>query len=421
MSASTDTVWGRPRWHMTLGVVFTAQLFTSVGFSVVFPFLPLYVKDLGSVTGMGVELMAGLVIGIQGFTMMLVSPLWGAAADRYGRKLMVLRAMFGGTVILALMGVVQNAEQLILLRAVQGTVTGTVAANNALVAGAVPRERIGFSMGMLQVSLWGGVAIGPLLGGVLADAFGFGAPFFVTASALFLSGVLVYFGVEENFTRQDTQADEPRPSMMQQWSHVLNAEGVRLVYGMRFLSDVGRWMIVPIAPLFVVSLLPPDAPNQSVLAGSLIAMSSATATFSGVYLGRLGDRIGHRIILIGAAGAAFAFYIPQVFVMEVWQLLLMQALAGLAIGGLMSAPSALLASYTDTGEEGATYGIDNAITSGARAAAPLIGAGVAAVFGLRGTFAASAVLFLLIFAFSYLYMPQDRVAPQVRHARAAGD
>lgn len=432
---STHYVWifsmkhtflGRPKWQITLAVVCIAQLFTSAGFSLVFPFLPLYVEDLGSVTGLSVEWMAGLVISAQGITMMIASPLWGAAADRYGRKLMVMRAMFGGSVLMLLMGLVTNGEQLILLRAVQGFVTGTVAANNALVAAAVPRDRVGFSMGTLQVSLWGGIALGPLMGGVLADAFGYSMPFFITSIALLFSGTLIFFGIDEQFQpRPQTDTDPTaKPGLLGQWQHVMDADGVKFVYLLRFLSGVGRMMIVPIAPLFVVSLLPPNATNESLLTGAVIAVASFTATFSGVYLGRLGDKIGHRAILIGASAAAIVFYLPQALVANVWQLLALQALAGFATGGVLSAPSALLASYTQPGEEGATYGLDNSISSGARATAPLIGATIASIpmFGLRGTFTATALLFGIVVLIATLYLPDDNPQHVVHQpARAVGD
>lgn len=416
-----STFFGRPKWQIVLAVVFISQVLNAVGFSLVFPFLPLYVKDLGSTTGLSVELMAGLVISAQGFTMMIASPLWGAVADRYGRKLMVMRATFGGAVIMALMGVVTSGEQLIFLRAMQGLVTGTVAANNALVAAAAPRDKVGFAMGTLQVGLWGGVALGPLMGGYLADTFGFAMPFYITGVALLFSGVLIYFGVDEEFEEQKIKTNAPQMSFVEQMQHVMGANGVSLVYMMRFLSSVGRSMIIPIAPLFVVALLPPEA-SSSIFAGSVMAVSSATSTMSGVYLGRLGDRIGHKIVLIGAALGALAFYIPQVFVVNVWQLLLLQGLAGFAIGGLVSAPSALLARYTEPGEEGAVYGLDNSIVAGARAVAPLVGSMIALYFGLRGTFAATAVLFALVAITAYIYLPEEDAAQQPQRTLApAGD
>ncbi|MCK5054273.1 MAG: MFS transporter [Anaerolineales bacterium] len=96
-----------PRWQRTLIVLFFSQMATAVGFSSIFPFLPLYVKSLGSSTGMSVELLSGLVFSAQAFTMMLASPVWGRLADRYGRKLMIIRASFGGAIVLLMMAFAQ--------------------------------------------------------------------------------------------------------------------------------------------------------------------------------------------------------------------------------------------------------------------------------------------------------------------------
>ncbi|MEO1290680.1 MAG: MFS transporter, partial [Chloroflexota bacterium] len=128
-----------------------------------------------------------------------------------------------------------------------------------------------------------------------------------------------------------------------------------------------------------------------------------------VYLGRLGDRIGHRSILMWSAIVVVIFYIPQPFVTNVWQLLILQGLAGLAMGGIISAPSALLAQYTEQGEEGAVYGLDNSIVAGARAVAPLMGAGIAMFIGFRGTFAATAVLFGIVWLTTTLFLPKAKI------------
>lgn len=420
-----STIAGRPRWHYVLAVMFFAQISATIGFSMIFPFLPLYVNELGSTTGLSVEWMAGLVIAVQGFTMMLASPFWGAISDQYGRKLMVLRATFGGTILLALMGVVTSGEQLIILRAIQGIVTGTVSANAALVAAAVPRERVGFAMGMLQTGLWGGVALGPLIGGVFADTFGYSQSFFITAGLLFVSGVLVLFGVQEDFVPEPKQADQPPwyKGMALQFRHVMQAEGVRPVYVTRFLTGVGRSMILPFSALFVVFLLGEDSPNQNILSGAVIAVSSFTLIISSGFLGRLGDRIGHRNVLLACAAAATLLYIPQIFVTDIWQLLILQGLTGFAIGGIVSAPAALLARYTKPGEEGSVYGLDNSVVAGARAIAPLIGSTVIGFVGLRGVFGATALFFAGVVIIAYFLLPEDEVLLErkTQIATAAGD
>lgn len=396
-------------WKVTLGIVFTAQMFSAMGFSMIFPFLPLYIQSLDSSFGLSTEVLAGMVIASQGFTMMIASPFWGIVADRYGRKKMVLRAMLGGSVILAMMGFVQTAEQLVLIRAIQGVVTGTDSANNALVAAATPRERIGFAMGMLQVGQWGGIAVGPLIGGVLADAFGYRIPFLITATFLFTAGLVISFGIHEGFTAPKNPIKIRVGAILGEWKHIIQTSGVGLVYVMRFLSSLARTTLAPVAPLFVVSLIVDGGASTNTVAGLVLAVSSATSTFGAVYLGNLGDKISHRKVLLGSSIVAALLYFPQVFVADVWQLLIFQGLVGLAVGGLMAAPSALLARYTQVGEVGAVYGLDNSLVSGARAVAPLLGASVAIWFGMRGVFAVVGLVYVLIGLITWRFLPKDVV------------
>lgn len=405
------------RWQLTLGVILFSQFMTAVGFSMIVPFLPLYVRELGSVSGLNLELAAGLVVSATGFTMMFAAPIWGVLADRYGRKLMLLRATYGGTLILGSMGLAQNVEQLILLRALQGGITGTVAASNALVAAIVPRERSGFAMSLLQMGFWGGITLGPLLGGLLADAFGYHAPYIATAALLGMSGLFVQFGVDEQHAPMPT-TPQARQGFIASWKHVIHHEGVPALYTIRFLAGVARNMLLPIAPLFVVALLPASTQGESIYAGMVSAVASFSATISGVYLGRLGDRIGHRTILVGAALLGGLGYIPQMFVQDVWQLIALQATSGVAIGGVIAALSASLAQYTQPGEEGAVYGLDQAILSAAFALAPMIGALAAMTIGARGSFGFAALLF---FCVSWVAYTRLKPLPQVATMAAAGD
>lgn len=391
-------------WKRTLYIIFIAQLTTAVGFSTIFPFLPLYVEDLGASSGLSVELLAGLVFSAQAFTMMIASPFWGALADRYGRKLMVERAMFGGALIILLMAFVNSAEQLVVLRGVQGLITGTVAAANALVASQAPRDQTGYAMGLIQVGLGSGVALGPVIGGAIADQFGYSAAFYVTAALLLIAGLMVWLGVEEVVDSEKLQRAK-RTRFLDQWRSILAAPGVLITYGLRFLTQLGRMMIVPIAPLFIQLLLPGSA-QVNTFTGLVIGSASATTTLSSVYLGRLGDRSGHRRIVVACAMLAALLYFPQSLVTAGWQLLVLSALGGIALGGIIPAISALLARYTHAGEEGAVYGLDNSINAGARSIAPLLGSGVALWFNLRATFSAVALIFMLMGLIAAWLLPE---------------
>lgn len=402
----------KSEWQRTLIIVFIAQVFTAVGFSSIFPFLPLYVESLGTTTNLSIEILAGLVYSAQAFTMMIASPFWGALADRVGRKPMVERAMFGGAVLILFMAFVQTAEQLVFLRAIQGAVTGVVAASNALVASITPRNRTGFAMGLLQVSMGIGIALGPLIGGAFADAMGYSAAFFITAALLLIAGVMIHFGIEEKFVPPKL-GEKKTFRFINEWRAILTTKGIPKTYGLSFFYMLGRMMIIPIAPFFIATLMDDDA-LLNTFTGLVIGASAATITISAAFLGRLGDRTGHRrIVAISATMAALLFFM-QSFVTAAWQLLILQALVGVCLGGIIPAVSALLARYTQHGEEGAVYGLNNSIQSAGRMIAPLLGASVAVWFDLRATFIATAVIFLVItFISRYLPPPETpRGAPQ---------
>lgn len=396
-------------WQRTLGIMFIAQLVTAVGFSIFFPFLPLYVAELGSSTTLSVEFLAGAVFSAQAFTMAIASPIWGAVADRYGRKLMVERAMFGGAAVLLLMGFAQSAEQLVLLRAIQGLITGTVAAANALVAAAAPRERTGFAMGLLQMGLVSGVAIGPLLGGLVADAFGYRYAFVITSILLLASGFLVWWGVTEQFT-PPAKTETKRIRFWQEWRAVWQMPGISLAYSLRFLANLGQTLLLPFAPLFIASLVA-DQSRVNTITGLTIGVTAGAGTLTAVYLGRLGDKVGHRKVLIGSALLAGLFYLPQSQVTTAGQLLLLQALTGAAAGGVVPSISALLAHYSRADQAGSVYGLENSIISAARAIAPILGSLVVVWFGLRAAFVASGIVYLLVALVTAVRLPRFAPVP----------
>jgi DHA1 family multidrug resistance protein-like MFS transporter len=398
-------------WHRTLYIMFGVQLAAAIGFSTIFPFLPLYVRSLDSSLGLSVEILAGLVFSAQAATMMVASPLWGALADRHGRKLMVQRATFGGAVLVALMGFVTSAEQLIVLRAIQGGVTGVISAVNALVAAAAPRERSGYAMGVVQVGLGSGVALGPLIGGVLADAFGYRMAFVMTGLLLFMAGLLVSVGVEEKLSTVSQQQHRQR-SFMADWRDILTASGVPQTYSLTFLSTLCRVMLIPIAPLFILTLLPESA-SVNTFTGLVIGVSAGAGTVAAIFLGRLGDRVGHQKILILSALVAGLLFLPQMLVTSAWQLLLLQTMSGAAAGGMLPTLGALLAGYTRPGDEGSAYGIENSLRSASQAVAPLVGAAIATWFSLRLTFAATGVLFLVVAGLARWLLPKSHSKGEV--------
>ncbi|WP_044346823.1 MFS transporter [Dethiosulfatarculus sandiegensis] len=394
-------------WQRTLYVMFFARMIAMIGFSSIFPFLPLYVKSLGSATSLGVDLCVGLVYSGQAFSMMIASPIWGALSDRWGRKIMVERAMFGGVVIMSLMAFVSSAEELVFLRMIQGMITGIMGSTNALVAACVPRGRMGYAMGMMTVGVGLGLGLGPVIGGVVADAFGYDAAFYVTAILLLLAGFITLWGVEEEFEPVVNKGDK-KVSFIASWRRILSLPGVMLIYSLRFINQMSRILFIPILPLFALTLLE-DPEGVNSFTGVVIGLSSLATAFFSVYLGQVGDRGSHRKILIVCLALAGVFFVSHGFAQNAWQLLVLQVFYGVALGGSVTGISALLAHLTKHGDEGAVYGLDSSVNSGARMLGPLLGVGISAALGVRTVFFLAGSLYIVACILALWKLPKETV------------
>jgi DHA1 family multidrug resistance protein-like MFS transporter len=395
-------------WRRNLYVIWLAELLAIVGFSVALPFMPFYVQELGVTDAEEVKLWSGLLISAQAVSMAAVAPWWGVLADRYGRKLMVERAMFGGVLTIGAMGFVHSAPQLLLLRAIQGCITGTVPAASSLVASSVPRERTGSVLGLLQMAVWTGASVGPLMGGLIADGYGYRAAFWVTAGLLLLAGLAVHFFVREHF---EPVAGNPgrRWGLHDGLMTVFRSKPLLIAFGVQFLTRMGFRVTAPVLPLFIQSLAVEQTRVASTT-GLVSGIGAASGALAAVVLGRISDQVGHRRILLVCGLASAAFYLPYSLAVSSAQVMFFQALAGAAMGGMIAALSATLAKLSPDGHQGAVYGVDTSVTSAANAIAPMLGAGLAVAAGLRATFWLTAAVFLMASLFVARLIPKPVLA-----------
>jgi DHA1 family multidrug resistance protein-like MFS transporter len=398
-------------WKRNLYVIWVAELAAVAGFSVVMPFLPYYVQDLGVTDLHQVELWSGVLLATQAVTMTIFAPIWGSLADRYGRKMMVQRAMFGGAVVISLMGFAQNVWQLAALRAIQGMLTGTVSAAMTLVASSAPRERSGYALGLLQMAVWTGASVGPLLGGLVADTWGYRAAFWVTGGLLFLAGLTVWRFVTEQFVPPKQQKGLSGSGFWDGIRLVARDRALLSVFSIRILVRLGMRMLGPILPLFIQSLVPSSARVAS-MTGLISGAGAASSAVGALTLGRASDRIGYRRVLLVCTFLAAVLYVPQFFVVNPWQLLVLQALLGLVMSGVLASISALQANLAPEGHQGAVYGLDASVVSAANAVGPLLGASVAAALGLRVPFLLAAAIVFVASGLSWILIPRSQSQPR---------
>jgi DHA1 family multidrug resistance protein-like MFS transporter len=392
-------------WKRNLYVIWIAELVAIAGFAVIFPFVPYFVQELGVTELHQVELWSGILFATQAVTMAIFAPIWGSIADRYGRKLMVQRAMFGGAVVLTAMGFVENVWQLAILRAIQGMLTGTVPAATTLVASSTPRERSGYALGLLQMAVWTGASVGPLLGGLVADTWGYRAAFWVTGSLLFLAGLTVWRFVEEDFEPPNHEKNGTSDGFWDGLKLVVHDRGLVSIFGIRFMARTAVRLMGPVLPLFIQSLVPPTA-RVATITGLISGVRAATGAIGAATLGRASDRLGYRRVLLACAVGTSILYVPQFFVTSPWQLLVLQGAVGLVMSGVLASMSALLATLAPEGRQGAVYGVDSSVVAMANAVGPMLGASVAATVGLRASFLLTAGILALAAALTWILVPK---------------
>jgi DHA1 family multidrug resistance protein-like MFS transporter len=393
----TDPDQGQPGWNITLYAVWAGQLLALIGFSSRVPFLPFFLGDLGVPDVAGQTLWSGVINAAGAAAMAITAPFWGILADRYGRKPMLMRGLFGGAVIVALMGFATAPWQLVTLRVAEGCLTGTVAAATALVATSAPKHRLGYALGMVQTAVFAGAAGGPLIGGFLYDLIGPRATFWMAGGMLFTGGVIVTLFARERFTPipRQPKSDLGRWQRFQTSGAFLFSAAMLTMLAAIFVIRMIAMAMQPILPLFVAELAP-DNPNVASVAGIVLGAAGLTSALAAAWLGRLGDRTGHRRILAISLLAAGLFYLPMAVVRDPWQLAALQALLGVAAGGLIPSANALIAHLTPATRRGAIFGLTAALGGVGGFIGPLLGALLATTFGFRATFVAAGLLLLAL-------------------------
>lgn len=375
-------------WKRTLWVAWCAQFLSMSAFSFVLPFIPLYLQQLGVRDTGDAAAWGGAIAASAAFALALAQPFWGNLSDRHGRKPMVVRSMWGASLTMVLMGLATSPLLLLVFRFVQGLVTGTVTASNTLVSATVPREKVGGALGLMQVALHLGLSLGPLLGGVISDAFGYRVSFFVAAGLTAAGGSLVSLLVREDFTPPPGGASQ---GVLAGSRAVLAVHGMAAVLGVVFLIQYGNSGVAPILSLYV-QVLAGEGPAATT-AGVILAATGAVGALSAVIVGRLGDRIDPRKILVVCLLGAAMTCLPQASVDHPWELLAWRMGLGVFLGGLMPTANATLSRIVPEERRGQAFGIAATTNALANGAGPLSGAAVVNHFGLSSAFLLAASLY----------------------------
>ena len=378
-------------WKRNLTVVWLGCFLTGAAFSLVMPFLPLYVEQLGVTGHSELNMWSGLVFSITFLFSAIASPLWGGLADRKGRKIMLLRSALGMGIVMLLMGLAQNIWQFLILRALLGLLGGFIPNANALIATQIPRHKSGWALGTLSTGGVSGALLGPLAGGFLADNYGLRPVFFMTAAVLFICFMLTLFFIRENFT---PVSKKEMLHVKEVFGSLKNRELVLSLFVTTLIIQVATGSIAPILTLYVRDLAG-DISNIAFISGMIASVPGVAALMCAPRLGKLGDRIGPEKILIAALVISVLLLIPMSFVQTPLQLGILRFLLGAADGALLPAVQMLLVYNSSNQIAGRIFSYNQSFRDIGNVTGPLIGAAVSANYGFRAVFCVTALVVLI--------------------------
>ena len=380
-------------WKRNLAVIWLAQSLTVVGFTFTFPFMPLFVQEVGISGGGQASLWAGIIQIAMGIAMVLSSPVWGLASDRYGRKKNVLRAMFGGALFHALAAFSTSVYHLLVFRALTGLTSGAFGPSMALVASTTPRERLPFSLGILQTAFFVGNTLGPLIGGLIADAWGLKGTFLVSGGVLTGAGLILQL-----FAREDFQRPSQSVSIFQRRAYagllrLLTSRELLPVFTTIFILQLFPIMAFTVLPVILESLSPTSGGSVTGVAFGVMGVTGALGSY---ITGWLTTRVSLiRILTAAAVGAGLSFS-TLFFADSVAQFLLFLAIAGAFQGGMVAIPGALVGLAVTGEHQGAAFGGLQAVQVAAFSIGPFVGGVIAVAVALRWVFLVQAAGLLTV-------------------------
>ena len=417
-----------PQWRKNQIAVTASSAFIFFGYTLVIPFLPIYVRQLGIESTAGVAFWSGLLISASPLVASLAGPLWGRVGDRWGMELMAKRSTIFNAVLWFSMGLAQNVYQLLALRAALGLLGGFNSVSVAMLTQNSPRDRVPQLIGTMQFVSILAAALGPFFGGIVANLIGVRATFFVTGIVM-LGSVISVFSLYRNAEpiegiggsgRGKGDGGGLRPRNEDGGEHVSGTEPASVPFSpptslpnspfwrhpeyftvmmILFFVNMADRTFAPILPLFLEQLGTP-ASRLVAVSGTLVSVAAFGEALSAWASGKLAARISLRRLIIGRLTFSIMVLVPMIFVTSAVQFSVLRVMLALLAGGTLTLALSAASHVIPQEHRGAGFALLSSTSMLGGAAGPLL-AGVIAGFSIRSVFLFNSVVYLLMLGFVY--------------------
>lgn len=372
-------VWRKNLWTLAVAVTLSGSSYTMV-----IPFLPLYLLDIG-VSQENVNLWSGILFSVTFLVAAIMAPYWGRHADKAGKKRMVMRAGFCLAFVYFLGAFVRNPVDLLAVRILQGFANGFVPASMSIVAATAPAEKLGYSMGVMQTGLLCGGIIGPLLGGVLSHFFGMRLSFVIAAAIIFLDTICVKFLVTEPVAESPQKKTMNSTSIIDDLKQAIHNQTLMKALLLLLFVQMIAMVLQPVITLYVVELQG-KLEGAVLTAGIVYSLAGIAGAVAAPTWGKLGQKSGFlRVLLITFCGAAL-FNTAQYFAGTIVTFAILQFLFGLFIVGVFPAVNTIAVTSAGKGFQGRVFGLTTTANQLGSMLGPLLGGFISSWVGIRPVF-----------------------------------
>jgi DHA1 family multidrug resistance protein-like MFS transporter len=379
-------------WKQNLFVIWLSQFLAMVGFGCCMPFIPLLLKENLHIDN---ENLRGVYVSIYYLAAMvslcIATAVWGMLADRFGRKLMLLRASYAAALFYPLLALAPNFWVLAAIRFVCSFFSGTVNPAQTLLIATTPKEKHGFVLGVLSTATSSGNMLGYLSGGVIVHYFGYTEAFFTCGGIYLASALLVQFFAKDDFSVK--LAKKKREKSKYKFKEVATPAVLWLL--VLFLCfGIANRLVQPYMALLVEKIH--GFQGAAFYTGIVSAASSAGGFLSGLCIGWLCDRLAPRKLLLPILISGAAFTGAMALSVNVEMLLVTRFLAAFAVSGIQPVLQLLLTRITAPELRGTYFGWSGSINTAGGIVCSFLGGGVAWLTGVRGVYITSALILLLM-------------------------
>ncbi|MDA7027722.1 MFS transporter [Bacillus sp. CLL-7-23] len=365
-----------------LSVVMVAIFTDMLMYGLVVPFLPIYAETLGAS-----QSKIGLLFASYAIALLISTPIFGAIADRVGRKKLLVFGLVSLAMTTMVYALAFNFWVLVLARFLQGVAASIPwTAGLSLLAENFPQEERGKAMGTAMSSQAGGVLLGPLLGGWLYEWGGYQAPFFIAVGIALIAAILsIVFLRNVNDSRAENFSSP---------FHVLRRKQVLMIVG---VAVIGSAVFASIEPTLPIHLYKHLNVSPGVI-GTMFIVVTLAYGLSAPLIGAFSTRFGYvKTMMVGVVLVAVTLPL-NALPTQLWLQIVTLAMLGISLGIVLTPALPKLAEISDQAgvvSQGVTFAVYNTGYSFGMMMGPLLASGIAGSFGLKMAYLTLSVIFLI--------------------------